>query len=378
MGDHLKQELNDKLNEIQDLNMDLSILKEKINMMKGTLGDKIEETANLSGKIHRAEKKFGARLSQVDLSSVQKQLKAESEQSNGMNIPDYGQSNNKKTKHRKQRSSTTIALDQLNDDFSDIARNVSSYGSKQKNVSGPTHYRKFSNTTKMIIGDIVDEDGIDFDDDDNDQRLERQSNDEKEEEPKRKEKTRASRESRQLNDDEIDDAMHMNEDEEIKERQSNEENEDENDTNHSIKKRPKKSRQSRESRQLNEHEMGYSNMMGDVGSKRQKKSRQSRESRQINETDIGIEEFEIINDDALGNNMQIDSAQKQVKRNKARGSVQMESAVLSSAALETHNEHHLEEVAAQINGPKDMIKKHKKSDTMTSDSSAYRAFMSVD
>merc|ERR1712228_692198 len=45
-------------------------------------------------------------------------------------IPDYGQSNQKKTKHVIQRS---LTLDQLDDDFSDIARNVSSYGSKQKN-----------------------------------------------------------------------------------------------------------------------------------------------------------------------------------------------------------------------------------------------------
>ena len=77
-------------------------------------------------------------------------------------------------------------------------------------VSGPTHYRKFSNTTKMImdqhkngndngwkqtssskghkardsmkIGDIVDEHGIEYaseEEEEQQQRLERQSNDEK-------------------------------------------------------------------------------------------------------------------------------------------------------------------------------------------------------
>eukprot|EP00483_Globobulimina_turgida_P004406 UN04415 len=86
-----------------------------------------------------------------------------------------------------------------------------------------------------------------------------------------------------------------------------------------------------------------------------------------------------VQDDPLGNNMQIDSSHKQVKRNKARGSFQVSQPVLSATFLETHNEHHMEEEAGQINGPKDGTHKtHKKSDTMTSDSSAYRAFMSVD
>jgi len=75
-------------------------------------------------------------------------------------------------KHRKQRSSTTLALDQLDDDFASIAKNVQAYGNKQPMVSGPTHYRKFSHTTKMImdkhkkksmkIGDIGDENGIEY------------------------------------------------------------------------------------------------------------------------------------------------------------------------------------------------------------------------
>eukprot|EP00483_Globobulimina_turgida_P004404 UN04413 len=76
-------------------------------------------------------------------------------------------------------------------------------------------------------------------------------------------------------------------------------------------------------------------------------------------------------DDPLGNNMQIDSSDKPVKRNKARGSFQVSQPVLSATFLETHNEHHMEEEAAQINGPKDGAPTHKKTDTMTSDSSAY-------
>merc|ERR1712087_387693 len=158
----------------------------------------------------------------------------------------------------------------------------------------------------------------------------------------------------------------MDEEEDVKERESNEEKEEE-----EVKKRPKKNRKSRESRQLTENEYGHGleeDEIGDISSmKRKVKSRQSRESRQITEDDVGYDEYEKLMND-----------QQAVKKKKARGSIQMETGVLSSAALETHNEHHLEEVAAQVNGPRDMIKKHKKSDTMTSDSSAYRAFMSVD
>merc|ERR1719410_1332884 len=164
-------------------------------------------------------------------------------------IPDYQQQN--QTKHRKQRSSTTIALDQLNDDFSSIAKNVQAYGSKQPMVSGPTHYRKFSNTTKMImdqhkngnddangwqqstskghrardsmkIADIVDEHGIDYDSEEEEemqqQRLERQSNDEKDEETKeRPVKTRNARESIQLDDNQVHSFVVGDDDEETKE-----------------------------------------------------------------------------------------------------------------------------------------------------------------
>lgn len=140
--EQLKEELNEKNNEVDDLNMDLSLLKEQINMMKGTLGDKIDETAKMNEKISNAEKKLGSRLSQVNLDSVTKQLQKEKAQTqpqqHKVQIPDYSQTtkkenninNNNTTKHRKQRSSTTIELDQLNDNFSDIARSVQAMGQK--------------------------------------------------------------------------------------------------------------------------------------------------------------------------------------------------------------------------------------------------------
>merc|ERR1712062_712031 len=232
----------------------------------------------------------------------------------------------------------------------------------------------------MKIGDIVDEHGIDFDDDEYDQ-LERQSNDEKDEEsqpPQRQNKSRASRESRQLNDDEIKNEFLSEIEQEVQERESNEEEEEEEEEEVvETPKRSKKNRSSRESRQLQPHEydqsMNADDNNGNDSPKRMNKSRSSRESRKINpQTDIvfdddDLEEYEVVNDDNV-----------QKPKHKARGSVQIESSVLSSSALETHNEHHMEEEAAQINGPKDVYNKHKKSDTMTSDSSAYRAFMSVD
>jgi len=377
----LEEKWEEKCNEIEELNIDLSLLKEQINMMKGTLGDKLEETATMNDKIQRAEKKLGSRLSQVDLSSVKQQLEKEQnkEIQQKYKVPDYSKSTN--TKHRKQRSSTTLELDQLNDDFSDIAKNVQAYGAKDVAVSGPTHYRKFSNTTKQImeqhknagvpiggysnmngrknkghrardsmkIGDIVDDDGIDFESD-HEQKLERESNDEdieeeEEERNKNKNKKHRSRESRQLDDDEVNVSDYFEEEEEEY-------------LGDIEQKRKPKTRKSRESRQLDDYEIVQ----------KQPKSRKSRESRQLDDFEIHSEDEQV--DDV--------SFKPPVKKNKARGSFQMEAAVLSSAVLETHNEHHLEQEAAEINGPKDHQQKHKKSDTMTSDSTAYRAFMSVD
>merc|ERR1712129_94344 len=329
--DALKQQLSDKQDKITDLNLELSVAKETIAAMKGTLGDKIDETAKLNGKIHRVEKKFGSRLSQIDLSAVQKQLIDEENrvETNGvddetMQIPDYRQTTTKKQKHRKQRSSTTLALDQLNDDFSAIAKNVSAYGSKQPMVSGPTHYRKFSNTTKMImeqhktpneadnagwkqmngkgkghrardsmkIGDIVDENGIDFDDE-YEQQLERQSNDEKDEE-ERVVKSRTSRESRQLNDNEL---PSVDEDSDSSEHEMKEE----------TPKRVKKNKKSRESRQLDDSEWVDQSELSQP--KRKEKSRASGESRQIENSDLGYEDEE--------------EEEEQKPTKKARGSVQM-------------------------------------------------------
>eukprot|EP01083_Nonionella_stella_P022670 62696_1 len=426
----LQDAYQDKLTEVEDLNTDLAILKEQISMMKGTLHDKIDETAKIHDKVAKAERKLGTRISQFDLESVKKQLEKDAndiENNQSMNIPDYSKTTKKKG-HTKQRSTTEIELDQLHDDFSDIAKTVQAYGQKNMDITGPTHYRRFSNTTKQIldehkrsgqqigqytktapqkngkkgkghrargsmkIGDITDGQGIDYDTDEEQQKLERESENEDDDntQQKRKPKTRQSRQSRQLDDehDQINNT-YFNDEQEIKERESNEEDDDD-----TQPKRTVKSRASRESRQLDDVEVTYGD--DDAPPKRTQKSRASRESRQLDGDDIDNygsededeEEYEEddhimeIQDDPLGNNMQIDAniRGKQIKRNKARGSFQVAQPVLSASMLETHNEHHLEEAAGQINGPKDSYHPptHKKSDTMTSDSSAYRAFMSVD
>merc|ERR1712176_1715434 len=204
----------------------------------------------------------------------------------------------------------------------------------------------------MKIGDIVDENGIDFDDE-YEQQSERQSNDEKEEEEQMAKPKRTSRESRQLNDNELPSV------------------DEDSDSEQEMKetKRVKKNKKSRESRQIDENEWVDPNELSQP--KRKEKSRSSRESRQIENSDLGYqdeepeEEYEIVEDE-----------QKPTK--KARGSVQMDAPVLSMDALETHNEHHLEDVAAEYNGPKDSAPTHKKSDTITSNSTAYREYMTPD
>eukprot|EP01083_Nonionella_stella_P035484 96803_1 len=410
----LKEDLQDKQAELEELNMDNSILKEQITMMKGTLGDKIDETAQMNTKIHRAEKKLGSRLSQIDLSSVQHQLEAERMGTNQpkMEIPDYAATTNtnaKKKGHRKQRSSTTIELDNLQDNFGEIARNVQSYGQKDA-VSGPMHYRKFSNTTKQIldqhraggamigqygdmngnaevvqshraresmeIRDLVDENGIEYDSDEEQQRLERDSDEENA--PKRTVKSRASRESRQLDGDELNNGdYYMNDETEVNERESAEE-----DDPDEAPKRKVKSRQSRESRQLDDVEVGYG-AEDDAPPKRMPKSRRSRDSQQLDEADVEAaheDDEDEEENEAFDSHAVIDhsaATKKTEQRHKARESYPIPAPVLSAAVLETHNEHHLEKEAGQINGPKDH-KTHKKNMSMTSDSSAYRAFMSVD
>merc|ERR1719461_1688492 len=203
----------------------------------------------------------------------------------------------------------------------------------------------------MKIADIVDEHGIDYDSEEEEemqqQRLERQSNDEKDEETKeRPVKTRTSRESRQLDDNEVNSFII---DDETKEEEEE-------------PKRVKKNRKSRESRQIDDNE--WDEPDPDVNSiqnnepKRIVKPKKSRESRQINDSDLGHEYDDL--------NMDEDEYEivEPKPSKKARGSVQMEAPILSMGALETHNEHHLEDVAAEYNGPKDAVS-HKRSDTVT-------------
>jgi hypothetical protein len=266
----------------------------------------------------------------------------------------------------------------------------------------------------MKIGDLVDENGIEYDSDPQQQRLERDSENEEDSEhdnqAKRKVKSRASRQSRQLDDEELEvnngDYFAPDEEEHeqaakrtVKSRASRGSRQLDDDDDDGVTygngyddapKRSTKSRASRDSRQLDDVDVTYDSGDDDAP-KRSRKSRASRQSRQLDDEDIdnyGSEDEDedeeeeederimTVQDDPLGNNMQIDSSSKQVKRHKARGSFQVSQPVLSATFLETHNEHHMEEEAGQINGPKDAT--HKKSDTMTSDSSAYRAFMSVD
>ena len=148
----LQLKYKDKEQELTDLQLDLSLYKEQISMMKGTLGDKIEETAKMternnymSSKIQRAEDQLGSRLSQTNLGHVAKLLQSEQEPSSSNNNnnnepqpsqlstyqpPDLSNKDKPKSRHTKQRSSTTIELDQLQDNFSEIARSVQAYGQK--------------------------------------------------------------------------------------------------------------------------------------------------------------------------------------------------------------------------------------------------------
>lgn len=158
----LKSKYHDKEQELTDLQLDLSLLKEQISMMKGTLGDKIEETAKMTEhnnymtqKIQRAEDQLGSRLSQTNLNHVAQLLQSEQETepqqqpssfsnggTNGTNEPQpsqlstykppdlNGNDNKPRPRHNKQKSSTTIELDQLQDNFSEIARSVQAYGQK--------------------------------------------------------------------------------------------------------------------------------------------------------------------------------------------------------------------------------------------------------
>merc|ERR1719356_1520138 len=88
-------------------------------------------------------------------------------------------------------------------------------------------------------------------------------------------------------------------------------------------------------------------------------------------------EIVTVRDDNLGYNMQIDSMTKRiVKRPKARGSMSIPQPVLTASALETFQEHQLEDEAAAINGPADDINAaandnaHTRTDTMNSNSTA--------
>ena len=85
--------------------MDLALLKEQISMMKGTLGDKIEETAKMTEKISNVEAELGSRLSQVNFDAVKKALQTDIDQQDDNNNtnepshleyqnPDYNQISN--------------------------------------------------------------------------------------------------------------------------------------------------------------------------------------------------------------------------------------------------------------------------------------------
>jgi len=464
--EQLKEELSDKTSLLDDLNMELALCKEQIAMMKGTLGDKIEETAKMNEKITEAEKKVGSRLSQITLDSVVNQLQREKQQTGNdggaqppLQIPDYSQTTS--SKHRKQRSSTTLELDQLNDDFGDIARSVEAFGQKDIKIAGPTHYRKFSNTTKQVlesysknagmsvgqfnryhgsntfgmlqdhqeeeeepsqpvepvaatningvtaskptgkghrargsmkIADIVDENGIDYGSDEeqaNQNDLHRDSADEAEENEanhskQRTKRTRQSRESRQLNDNEVNQGDYF---------------EDEYDGNEPAK-RTQKTRQSRESRQLDDEQVvqgmdeGESEEEEDVNmeeastaNKRVAKPRAARDSMQINDNQVDQyeedDDDEDVDDELLDDNLHgshnSNGKQRIVSAKKARGSFQLEQPILSASAVETHNGlNGMNGAAGGTEQSAETGKAHKKSDTMTSDSSAYRAFMTVD
>jgi len=165
-------------------------------------------------------------------------------------------------------------------------------------------------------------------------------------------------------------------------------------------KRVVKTRASRESRQIDDgHDM---EMVEDEEPLDQNRRRRAaRDSMQIDDMELETEdiaddgpldgireeaprdavrekEIVTVRDDNFGYNMQIDSmTNKTVKRAKARGSMQLDQPALTATALETFAEHQMEAEAAAINGPAD-DKVHQRSDTMNSNSSAYKAFMTVD
>eukprot|EP00486_Rosalina_sp_Unknown_P014825 CAMPEP_0201592664 /NCGR_PEP_ID=MMETSP0190_2-20130828/190496_1 /ASSEMBLY_ACC=CAM_ASM_000263 /TAXON_ID=37353 /ORGANISM="Rosalina sp." /LENGTH=446 /DNA_ID=CAMNT_0048051535 /DNA_START=629 /DNA_END=1969 /DNA_ORIENTATION=+ len=446
-------------------------------MMKGTLGDKIEETAKMTEtntymteKIRKAEDQLGSRLSQTNLGQYAKILQSEQQEQNNepshleYQIPDYSKLSNgngntdgigdipHKTKrgHTKQRSSTTIELDQLQDNFSDIARSVQAYGQKDIGISGPHHYRKFSNTTKQImeqhkvagvspgqyggmngnyndainsatntapkrghrargsmkIGDIVDEDGID---------IEYESDQDQDSNSKQRQpKSRASRESRQLDGDEVNQGDYFDGDELAEERSSHSDNEG-NDGNEEQPKRKPKTRASRESKVIEDVDVIGNDDNDEIEDqtppKRTAKTRASRESRQMDPEAVGDYDEDIDEDEDNNNNttqrrrgsVELDDNQQQIvtvptngmsatmngngannttttttttkKTHKARGSFTLEDPItdmLTTDMLEAHNEANGDNTENQKSG-------HTKNKlSMTSDSSAYRAFMSVD
>ena len=56
---------------------ELDLLRSQIDIMKGSLQDKINETGSLASKIESAEQRIGSRLSQFDLSDIKRKLEAE-------------------------------------------------------------------------------------------------------------------------------------------------------------------------------------------------------------------------------------------------------------------------------------------------------------
>merc|ERR1712130_916808 len=187
-----------------------------------------------------------------------------------------------------------------------------------------------------------------------------------------------------------------------------------------------KKRASRESRQIDDMEMGVDEPIDemvdlqrsvspqdnhqDTSPKRLVKSRAAPESKQMDDItadmqlDEEIGDFEVIEheegadtehqkeketgtrtekeivtvrDDNLGYNMQIDSmTKKTVKRQQARGSMQIEQPVLTASVLETFAEDQREDEAAAVLGPVDDAsaepQAHARTDTMNSNSTAYR------
>ena len=129
------ESLDKSLNEYDKMVLEYAILTQKIGLMKDNYNAKINENAALNDKILKAERKLGTRLSKMDMTDIMNKLNTEfggtfiemneinHDDSKEYKVPDYGQiygtngDNTIQGKHKKNKSSMTLALENENTDF---------------------------------------------------------------------------------------------------------------------------------------------------------------------------------------------------------------------------------------------------------------------